>query len=143
MRPSEQWVELDEQLIGKKEPEKIKPKNINKPHKMVGSFKALRVLAWLAFIAVAIGAIGIGNKYANLGRYPFKDVDLAGIGIGIVILMLGVFLAIFLLVIASISENLILVRKRLDQILDTGVSILESLSKSLKIQLEGNGDKDS
>jgi len=143
MRPSEQSVELDAQLIGEKEPEKIKPKNTNKPLKMVASFKALRVLAWLTFIAVAIGAIGIGNKYANLGGYPFKDVELSGIGIGIVILMLGIFLGIFLLVIASISENLILVRERLDQILDTGVSIIESIYKSLKIASARNGDKDS
>jgi hypothetical protein len=143
MRPSEQSVELDAQLIDEKEPEKIKPKNIKKSHKMIASFKALRVLGWLTFIAVAIGAIGIGNKYANFGRYFLRDAVLPGIGIGIVILMLGIFLGIFLLVIASISENLILVRKRMDQILDTGVSILESISKSLKIPFEGNGDKDS
>ena len=110
---------------------------------MVTSFKALRVLAWLTLISVAIGAIWIGNKYVNVGRYPLREADLTGIGTGIVILMLGIFLAIFLLVIASISENLILVRKRMDQILDTGISILESISKILKIPSEGNGDKDS
>jgi hypothetical protein len=142
MRPSEQSVELDAQLIEKKEPEKMEPE-IKKSHKMVASFKALRVLAWLTFIAVAIGAIGMGNKYANLGKYPIKDADLTGIGIGIVILMLGIFLAIFLLVIASMSEKLILVRKRLDQILDTGISILESISKSFKIPSAENGDKNS
>jgi hypothetical protein len=141
IRPPEQSVGLDGRLVEEKEPERIKP-NIKKSHKMVVSFKALRVLAWLTFVAVAIGAIGIANKYVNLGRYPIKDVDLTGIGIGIGILMLGVILAIFLLVIASISENLILVRKRLDQILHTGAFILESISKSLKIPSEGNGDKD-
>jgi hypothetical protein len=143
MRPSEKSVELDAQLIEEKESEKIEPKNIKKSHKMVASFKALRVLAWVTFIAVSIGAIAIGNKLANLGRYSTKDADLTGIGIGIVILMLGIFLAIFLLVIASISENLILVRMRLDQILDTGVYILESISKILKIPSVGNKDKDS
>jgi hypothetical protein len=86
---------------------------------------------------------GIGNKYEKLGRYPAKGADLTGIGIGIVILILGIFLGIFLLVVASISENLILFRKGMDQILDAGVSILESISKSLRISSAGNGDKDS
>jgi len=143
LQPSKQMEELDSQPIEAKEPKKIKPQNIKKSRQLAASFKALRVLAWLTFIAVIIGAIGITNRYANLARYPTKDADLTGIGIGIVILMLGIFLAIFLLVIASIAENLILVRKRMDQILDTGAFILESISKSLKVPSEGNEDKNS
>jgi hypothetical protein len=143
MRPPEESVGLDAQLIEEKEPEKIRAKNIGKSHKMVSSFKALRVFAWVTFAAVAFGAIAIGNKYATLERYPLRDADLGGIGIGIAILILGIFLGIFLLAIASISENLILIRKRMDHILDTGVSILELISKRLKIQFEGNEDKDS
>jgi hypothetical protein len=132
MRPSEPSPGLDAPLIEKKKPEKIKPIDIKKPHKMWAAFKALRVLAWLTFIAVIIGAIGIGKNYANVGRYPLRNADLNNIGIGIAILMFGIFLGIFLLVIASISENLIVIRQRMDQILDTGVSILESISKRLK-----------
>jgi hypothetical protein len=143
MRPPEESVGLDAQLIEEKEPEKIKAKNIRKSHKMASSFKVLRVLAWVTFAAVASGAIAIGNRYATLERYPLRDADLGGIGIGIAILILGIFLGIFLLAIASISENLILIRKRMEQILGTGVSILELISKRLKSQLEGNGDRDS
>ena len=127
---------LDAQLIEEKEPEIIRPKDIKTSHKMGGSLKALRVLAWLTIIAVIIGAVGIGYKYA-------RGADLTGIGIGIAILMLGIFLGIFLLVIAAISENLILVRQRMEQILDAGFSILELISQRLKFPSVGNEDKNS
>jgi hypothetical protein len=143
MRPSQPSVKLDAQLIEKKEPEIIKTKDIKISDKMGAAFKALRVLAWLTLIAVIIAAIGIVYKYANVGRYSLRDADLTGIAIAIAILMLGISLGIFFLVIVSILENLILVRQRMDQILDTGISILESISKRLKFPSEGNGDKDS
>jgi len=131
MLRSQPSVALDAQLIEEKEPERIKTRDIKKSDKIVAAFKALRVLAWLTLIAVIIAAIGIVNKYANVGRYSLQDADLTSIATGIAILMLGISLGIFFLVIVSISENLILVRKRMDQILNTGVSILESISKKL------------
>ncbi len=127
---------------GNEEKEIIKAKVIKKAYMIPAGFRVLRVLAWGIIILSIMGAIAIGAKYMDAGRDSSRGVDLMGIAIAIVIFMFGIFGGVFMLVIASISENLILLRHRLDQILDTGTSILETISKGFEFAPEGKEKED-
>ena len=64
----------------------------------------LRIFAWLDFVVGIIGAIVVLNKFGSSGEY---------ILIGLASVLQGVFCCAFFLVVASIAENLIAIRKKL------------------------------
>ena len=83
-----------------------------------GAIDVLRVFAWLNLVAGAIIAIYIWSTMASVsvpGRYSTESNPL-GIILGIAFLAQGVFGCAFLLVVCSMGENLIAIRKKAEQI---------------------------
>lgn len=84
----------------------------------VGAINTLKFLGWLDLVAGIIGSIVIWANYSTkevtLGeyyKYTEKVTDPVGVGLGFLVLFQGIFICILFLVIASIAENLIAIRK--------------------------------
>ena len=107
-------IDIDLKVLDQKE-ERIKGAEMpaNQAEKISGAFRALRFFAWLELLASIIGATWIGYKFGNLGMYSLQDLNLPNMAISIGVLLAGLFFCIFFLVIASIAENLILMKQQL------------------------------
>jgi hypothetical protein len=76
-----------------------------------GAIAALKFFAWLDLIAGIIGAIWIWVQFGKTGDYSFSPVNPVGVGVGFAVLFQGMFACALFLVIASIAESLIALRK--------------------------------
>lgn len=80
-----------------------------------GAISVLRFFAWLDLAIGIIGAIAIWFIFGTTRTIGFysstAEANPLAIGIGIAILFQGMFLCAFFLVIASIAESLIIIRK--------------------------------
>ena len=84
-----------------------------------GSIVTLKVFAWFDLVAGIIGGFWIFSTYGStivtrgsgLYSYPETVANPVGIAIGIGIILQGLFACAFFLVVASIAENLIAIRK--------------------------------
>ena len=73
--------------------------------KSTGAIDTLKFFAWLDLVAGIFGSIWIWNQFGTSS---------SGIAIGVGVLLQGVFAWAYFLVIASMAENLIEIRKNTD-----------------------------
>ena len=83
-----------------------------------GAIGVLRVFAWLDFFAGIIGGFWILSTFGSSKlirglTYSYSETvtNPVGIAVGIAVILQGVFVCAFFLVVASIAENLIAIRK--------------------------------
>lgn len=72
------------------------------------AISVLRVFAWLDLVAGIMGSFWILSTF---GSYSVTVPKPIGIAVGIATILQGVFVCAFFLVVASIAENLIAIRK--------------------------------
>jgi hypothetical protein len=86
-----------------------------------GAIQVLKFFAWLDLIISIIGSIIIWGNYGKTASdfYSLSTTNPIAIGIGIAVLLQGVFVCAFFLVIASIAENIIVIRNNTTKQMDT------------------------
>ena len=76
-----------------------------------GAIDVLKALAWVGLVVSMIGGIWILATFGRIGDYSKNPI---GIGVGIAVLVEGVFSCALFLVIASIAQSLIAIRRRME-----------------------------
>lgn len=89
-----------------------------------GAIVTLKFFAWLDLVAGIIGAIWIwstfGSQEVTFGSkeigviYSQTVTNPVGVALGFVVLLQGIFVCAYFLVVASIAENLIEIRKNIE-----------------------------
>jgi len=81
-----------------------------------GAISALKFFAWLDLIGGIIGSIWVWAELGTRrvpGYYSLTETTPLGIVIGFAVLLQGMFVCALFLVIASIAESLIVIRKNM------------------------------
>jgi len=82
-----------------------------------GAINTLKFFAWFDLVAGIIGAIWIWSTFGSqeVGYLSSRTVtNPVGVALGVVVMLQGIFVCAYFLVIASMAENLIEIRKKIE-----------------------------
>ncbi len=105
---------VDELLEAQQTPQTSMIPSQPRPIPGEGAISALKFFAWLDLIGSIIWAIWIWVEFGTTTLdYSRTEMNSIGVGVGFAVLLQGMFACALFLVITSIAENLIAIRKNL------------------------------